>query len=39
MEKIVVCDIGVIWDGTDRFKVYMHDNNVLKMKTLMEIYI
>ena len=39
IERMVVCDIGIIWDGIYRFKVYTDDDNVLKMATAIEIYI
>lgn len=37
--RVVYCDIGTIWDGTDRMKVYMEDNNILPMASAIEIYI
>lgn len=39
IEKIRVCNIGTIWNETDRFKIYIHDDNILIMATAIEIYI
>lgn len=39
MEKIIICNIGKIWDGIDRFKIYADDYNILTIGSTIEIYI